>query len=78
LAFAISLAQFAAFAVEDDPGKLMASFTAVELNEDAPPVVFVVDEAQQVKRLDEATQLLQGAGEPLLSSLLLTLRRPLL
>jgi len=32
------LAQFAAFAVEDDPGKLMASFTAVELNEDAPPV----------------------------------------
>jgi hypothetical protein len=52
LAFAVALAQLATLAVEDDAGELMAAITAVELGEDATTVGFVVDEAEQVERLD--------------------------
>jgi hypothetical protein len=63
LSLAIALAQFAALAMEEDAGELMASFATVELDEDASAIAVVVDKAQQVKRLDEAAQLLQSASE---------------
>ena len=46
LAFAVALAQLAALAVEDDAGELVAALAAVELDQDAPPVGLVVDEAR--------------------------------
>ncbi len=44
LAFAIALAQLAAFAMKHDARELMPSLAAVELDQDAPPVCLVIDE----------------------------------
>lgn len=43
LAFAIRLADFSPFAMADRPGDLMPPLTAVQLRQDAPPVVLVID-----------------------------------
>ena len=51
LALAVALPELAALAVKDHAGEPMAAFVAVELGQDAPPVAFVVDEAEQVERL---------------------------
>ena len=49
--------------MKDHAGEPVAAFVAVELDQDAPPVAFVVDEAEQVERLDHAAQLLERPGE---------------
>src|SRR5208337_4510537 len=59
-----ALAEFAAFAVEDDARELVTSLAAVELHENAPTIAFVIDEAQQVECLHQAAQFLKCAGEP--------------
>ena len=41
----------------------MAIFAAVELYEDAPAIALVIDEPQQVERLDQASQLLERTGQ---------------
>jgi len=58
LAFAIALAEFATFAMESDVREPMPSFATVELHQDASAIAVIVDKAQQIKRLDEAAQLL--------------------
>ncbi len=63
LTFTITLTQFSAFSMEDDAGELVATFTAIELDENTAPVGFIINEAQEIKRLDKATELLQGASE---------------
>ena len=65
LPLAVALAQFAALAVEDDPGELIPARAAVELDEDAPTVALVVDEPQQVERLHQPSELL-GVARALL------------
>src|SRR3954452_18036492 len=59
LPFAIALPQLAALAVKNDAGELVASFTAIELDEDAAAVRLVIDISQQVERLDDPTEFLQ-------------------
>jgi hypothetical protein len=61
--FTIALAQFTGLSMEDDAGELMASFTAIELDENTAPVAFIVDEPQKIEGLDEAAEFLQGASE---------------
>ena len=39
------------------------ALAAVELHQDAPPIDFIVDEAQQVERLYQPIQLLQRASQ---------------
>lgn len=50
--------------MKDDAGELMATFTAIELDENTAPVAFIVDEPQKIEGLDEAAEFLQGASEP--------------
>ena len=64
LPFAVSLPKFAPFAMEDDAGELMPSLSTVELNQDAPPVWFVVDVAQQIESLDETAEFLKPPRQP--------------
>src|ERR1019366_6701467 len=63
LSFPIALSQFPALAVEDDPRQLVATFSSVELDEDAAAVALIVNEAQQIERLGQATQFLERPGE---------------
>jgi len=49
--FTVELAQFTALAVEDGTGKTMTAFTAVELNQDAAAIGFVVNVSQQKRVL---------------------------
>jgi hypothetical protein len=51
LAFPLALPQFTAFAVEDNPRQLVATFAPVKLDQDAAAVTLVVDEAQHIERL---------------------------
>ena len=60
LALAVALPELAALAVKDRAGEPVTAFVAVKLGQDAAPVAFVVDEAEQVERLDEAAQLLRA------------------
>ncbi len=46
--FAITLMPFAALPVENDTRELVSAFATVELDEDSPPVVFIIDEAQEI------------------------------
>ena len=69
LPFAVSLPEFAPLAMEDDAGELMASLSTVELNQDAPTILFVVDVAQQIERLDEAAEFLKPPRQPVGRSL---------
>ena len=64
LPLAVALPQLAALAVEDDAGEPVASFAAVELDQDAPAVGLVVDVGQQVERLDDPAELLQCPRQP--------------
>ena len=48
LSFPIALSQFPALAVEDDPRQLVATFSSVELDEDAAAVALIVNEAQHI------------------------------
>jgi hypothetical protein len=48
LALTIALAKLATLAVEDDAGELVAALAAVELDQNAPSIARIVDEAQQV------------------------------
>lgn len=59
LALEIALSQLAAFAVKHDASELMAAIAAIELNQDATAIGFIMDEPEQVEGLDEPTQLLQ-------------------
>src|ERR1017187_5948630 len=61
LAFPIALPQFATPAVKDDTRELVPSLAAVELDQNAPAICFVVNEPEQVDRLDQPAQLLQRA-----------------
>jgi hypothetical protein len=56
LPFAVTLPQFAALAVEDDTGELVAALAAVQLDQDAPAIGFIVDEAKKVERLDQPAE----------------------
>ena len=49
LPLAVALAELAALAVKDDPGELVATLAAVELDQDAPAVALVIDESQEVE-----------------------------
>jgi hypothetical protein len=64
LAISITLAQFAALAVEYRAGKLMADLATVELDEDATPVGSVVNEPKHVERLDETAEFLKRTCQP--------------
>lgn len=64
LPFAVSLSEFASLSMEDDAGELMASLATVELNQNAPTVLFVVDVAQQIESLDEAAEFLKPPRQP--------------
>jgi hypothetical protein len=37
--------------MKDGPGELVASFSAIELNEDTPSIALVINEAQEVQCL---------------------------
>lgn len=50
--------------MEDDAGELVATFAAVELEQDAPAIALVVDEPEEVERLHQPPDLLERAGEP--------------
>ena len=63
LSFTVPLAQFTALAVEDGTGKTMTAFTAVELNQDAAAIGFVVNVSQQKKSLGDTPKLGNGADE---------------
>ena len=39
-------------------GKTMAAFVAIELREDTPPLVFIVDERKNIVGFDDAPELL--------------------
>jgi hypothetical protein len=49
------LAQFAPPAMKDDAGELVTAFAAVKLDEDAAMIGLVVNEAQKIERLHQAT-----------------------
>jgi len=49
-------------AVEDDPRQLVAALAAVKLEQYAAAITFIIDEAQQIERLGEATQHLEAAS----------------
>jgi hypothetical protein len=61
LSFTVALAQFTALAVEDGTGKTMTAFTAVELNQDAAAIGFVVNVSQQKKSLGDTPKPGDGA-----------------
>ena len=63
LALAIALPQFATLAVEHDAGELMTTFAAVELHQNAPPVSFVVNEAEQVERFYQPAEFFESARQ---------------
>src|SRR3546814_19736380 len=50
-----------ALAVEYGAGELVTALAPVELDQDASPVGFVIDEPQHVERLDEAAKFLERA-----------------
>jgi hypothetical protein len=64
LPFAVSLPELASFPMEDNAGELMASLAPVELNQDASAILFIVDVAQQIESLDEATDFLKSPRQP--------------
>ena len=49
--------------MEDDPRQLVATLAAVKLDQDAAAVTLVIDKAQHIERLGEATQLLERPGQ---------------
>lgn len=49
LALAAALAQFAPLALEHDAGKLMTALSVVDLDQNAPAMRLVVNEAEQVE-----------------------------
>ena len=59
----VTLAQFAALAVEDDSGELVAPLAPVELDKNAAAISRAVDEPQQVERLDQPTELLRAPAQ---------------
>ena len=64
LAIAVALAQLPTAPMEDDTGELVALFTPVELDQDAPAVGLVVNVSQQVLGLDDAAEFRQRLGQP--------------
>lgn len=61
LPFAVTLTKLTALAVEYGAGELVTALAPVELDQDASPVGFVIDEPQHVERLDEAAKFLERA-----------------
>jgi len=64
LPFAVALPELAPLSMEDDAGELMASLAPIELDQDAPAVLFVVDVAQQIESLDETAEFLKSPRQP--------------
>ena len=63
LTLSVALPQFAALAVEHGAGELMTALSTVELHQNAAAVGLIVDEPEQVERLDEAAELLERVSQ---------------
>ena len=61
LSLAVALVQFSATAMEYIAGQVVPAFVAIELYQDAPPLVFITDERQKIIGFDDAAQLLKAA-----------------
>ncbi len=64
LAVAIALPQLATPAMEDGPCHAVTAFMTVQLGQDVPPVIRVVDVAQEVERFADAAEFAKRQGEP--------------
>ena len=63
LPFPVACGELAAATVADAPSEAVAVFLAIELNEDAPALVAIVDIVEHMDGLDDTTQFGERAGE---------------
>ena len=63
LAFPVACGEFAATTVTDPPGEAVAEFQPVELDEDAPALLAIIDVVEHMARLDDTSEFGECTGE---------------
>ena len=63
LAFPVACGEFAATTVTDPPGEAVAEFLPVELAEDAPALLAIVEVVEHMDRLDDTSKFGECTGE---------------